>query len=182
MRDRAVHRPSRNARTSRSNAFGLSTLEACDALLITTRRQSLSALPSPSGMWWKDAGDRSPATGSVGALPRRRGARMGALFLDLAKQGGGVVAKHPPSEFWRPVPTARSSDHVNCELKTLDLAPPNSFGPLCVERAERDRRRRRSKTFSRSAASTPPGSTSMIERMRSGKFWGRPESDMPARE
>src|ERR1700722_4195116 len=33
---------------------------------MTTRRTSLSAVPSPSTIWWKDAGDRSPAISSVG--------------------------------------------------------------------------------------------------------------------
>jgi hypothetical protein len=143
----SYHRPSRNARTSRSNAFGLSTLEACDASGITTRHESLSALPSPSRMWWKDAGDRSPAIRSVGALiasasARANGARCSVIWPSKV----AALSRHLPSVFWRPVPTARPGDHVNCGLKTLvDLAAPNSFGRLCVERAQRNRRRSRRK-------------------------------------
>ena len=54
------HRPARKVSTARSNARGLSTLEECDALGMTTRRTSLSAVSSPSRMWWNDARDRSP--------------------------------------------------------------------------------------------------------------------------
>jgi hypothetical protein len=90
----------------------------------------------------------------AGNQERRRFDRLGvrapewrALLLDLAKQGGGVVAKHPPSVFWRPVPAARPGDHVNYGLETLvDLAASNSFGRLCVDRAQRDCRWRRPKT------------------------------------
>jgi hypothetical protein len=112
----------------------------------------------------------------AGNQERRRSdcLRVGArkwrpLLLDLAKQSGGVAAKHLPSVFWRPLPTARPRDHVNCGLKIfVDFAAPNSFGRLCVERAQRDRRWRRHKTCLEIRRQQPPGSTRTSERIRSG--------------
>jgi hypothetical protein len=116
----------------------------------------------------EDAGDRSPAIRSVGLGVGARKVR--ALLLDLAKHSGGVAAKHLPSVFWRPLPTARPGHHVNCGLKTfVDLAAPNLFGRLCLERdLSRD---------------PPPAASRLNEDERADEIriiLGCPESDMPA--
>jgi hypothetical protein len=100
--------PSRNVRTSRANAAGLSMLDEWDALGTTARRTSLIAVASPSRRRWNEAGERSPAISSVGASiasasPRANGARVSliwpmrvrALSRSICFCGSGVWSQVP---------------------------------------------------------------------------------------
>ena len=111
----------------------------------------------------------------AGYEKRRRSDRLGvgarersAALFDLPKQRPGVVAKHLLLRFRRPVPAARPDDHVDRGLERLvDLAQSNPFRRPGVEGPERNRWRRAGPSpISRSAASTPPGSTRTSARIR----------------